>query len=189
MKNLNTLFLALTLISTPAFAKSTGSSRTIDTATYTRSAPQSGGHSFALGLTTFSSFGGSGGLSALIPVGQNSIQTTLVLGTSGGFSIIGSGLYKATVVGNSDTGFHLGGGLGFGVASSAATTIGGFTVAAGGTSFTLLLSGVLGIHHELVANKIQVSFDAGPVITVLPAFAFSIAPFSTLAGFSVHYFI
>lgn len=191
MKKTNIILLALALVSTSAFAKSTGSAKSMsDTASYSRSAPQSGGGSFGLGLTTFTAFGGTGAISALIPVGSNVIQTTLGLGTSGGFSIAASGLFKATVAGNSDTGLHLGGGLGLGVGSSGSVTVAGFTVAGGGgASFSLMLGGVIGLHHELVANKIAMSFDAGPVITVLPGVAFSIAPLSTLAGFSVHYFL
>lgn len=192
MKKTNTILLALILVSTSAFAKSTGPAKaTTDTTSYSRSAPHtsSGGQGFAVGMTTFTALGGSGGLSALIPVGQNVIQTTLTMGTSGGFSFGLGGLYKATVAGNSDTGFHVGGGLGLGVTSTGSTTIAGITVATGGTAFALSLGGVAGFHHELVANKIQVSFDAGPIITVTPGVAFSIVPFSSLAGFSIHYFL
>lgn len=188
MKKLNTLLLALSLISTPTFAKSNGSAKAVDTATYTRSAPQSGGGSsyFGLGVTTFTALGGTGGISALLPVGQHSIQMALVLGTSGGFSLGASGLFKATVAGTGDTGFHIGGGLGMGVTSS--TTVAGFTVTTG-SAFALMLGGVLGFHHEIVANKIAVSFDAGPVIAILPSVSFSLAPLSTFGGLSVHYLL
>lgn len=198
MKNTKLMAMAALLLSTTAFGKSLSplnngknnsskSTHTIDTARMTRSAPRDGGESFGLGVTTntgvMSGSGGvmaalGGGLSSLIPMGNHYLQTSLGVAVSTTFSFGLASTFKATVAGTSDSGFHVGGGIGLGIEPGPMAS-----------TFFFNLHGVAGVHHE-IANRVQISFDAGPIIAITPApVAITLQPFSGIAGFSVHYML
>lgn len=126
-----------------------------------------------LGFADTSTIAGGQSLSALFNVNDNWIQGFLgVHQTKGNFDFAVGGGYKLTVIGNRNTGFHVG-------PMASIGTFGGdfaFTIMAGaGAHFTLF-------------DKMMLSFDGGPMyVHTQAAKNFRMKPMGELLGMSVHY--
>ncbi len=97
-------------------------------------------------------------LTALFTVSEKTILQTYaqVVSTTPGFNFgLGANL-KLTVAGDQDTGFHVGGGAGFGTTGGAAET------------FFVNINGIMGLHFHW-AKRVVVHIDGGLSLNLTPA--------------------
>lgn len=161
MKSLG-LVLVLLLAPQMSEAAKSGSS------TATSSAQRSGGSKFGLGVLIASSQAigqSSTGLSGVVLLNPDMwIQFDLVLPSASPFSLMFGGQFKASVANGRAAGFHVGGGLGFGVVSAPNQ----FGVAS--SQFGFSINGLAGIHVRFPeVDNLLVSVDAGPTLNASAA--------------------
>lgn len=153
---------------------------------FAASAPASSEFSkFGLGVA---SLGGNSVITGWIPLGGSAgIQPYFSIPTTrGGFNFSAGGAFKTTIVGNYNSGFHLGGDVLLGNTSTASVDpLTGLPTSS--STFTASFGGLLGVHYRPVSS-ILVQFDAGPQLNIAGGSAdFGIGAFSTLLGASVIY--
>lgn len=131
----------------------------------------------------FSTFGGtaptnsSNAASVILGFGGiHNLQFNLAFASSSPFNFGTALLYRATVHGTNEGGFHVGGGMQLGTTGAA-------------SAFTFSLFPLGGFHFGLggLASNVTLAFDMGPVFTITPAFQFMLGSFSGFGGASLHY--
>ncbi len=182
MKNL--LLVSLLLASTvfAAEKKVTTTTRTTVSPSYS----DGRGARFGLGFATF-----GGGLisgtahtaSLMIELSELiALQPYFGIQSSSPFTFGGGAIFKYTLHGGSDNGFHTGIGFNLG------TAVGGAGALAA-TSFYADIYPVLGMHFSLGGHvsNLKLSFDMGPIFHVTPTFQFQMTSISGIGGASLHY--
>jgi hypothetical protein len=108
-------------------------------------------------------------------------------GTSRGFGFGVGGIYKRTLFGGENGGFHLGGGLGLGTFATNASVIDGAT----STDFAMNIPLIAGVHFKVPNTGIAFHFDGGTVFGLITAtrtaVSFTMGQLSALMGASVAY--
>ncbi len=150
---------------------------------------ETSGHNIGLGIT---SFGGSNAiaspaLSFNLEFGAlHSLQAFTAITNSDPFEFSLGSIYRYTLFGTRNLGWHVGAGFNLGTAASAATLLGT------STSFYMnLLLPVTGFQFNLggALSNVKVSFDGGLVMHLTPSpFKMFLTPLSGLLGASIHYF-
>jgi hypothetical protein len=197
MKTPQKILIALVSISILAVASVAGAAprkgrdATItDTTTHSASATRgASGTRFGLGISTTALLytGGAGpgfstgSLTGMIEVeGLNLIQINFTIPAVSPFSMEMDALYKRTVSGDQNTGLHVGGGFGFGMASAPL----------GGTTANFGIMGIGGFHFGVgSSNQVQVHVDGGFQFGFVPAVNFGILAQSPILGLSIVYFL
>jgi opacity protein-like surface antigen len=139
------------------------------------SAPSSSGSDWAFGLQSADLIFGTAipALSGIWHMDtENSLQFLAVIPNTSPFHWGVGGLFKHNLRGDNTAGLHVGGGVGLGTNNSA---------------FYVSIAPVVGVHFE-VANNIQISVDATPVLAIVDGDAtFRLGGISSLLGLGIHY--
>jgi len=126
-----------------------------------------------LGMSDTTIVSGGQSLSALFSTSSDWIQVLAgVHQTKGNFDFSVGGMYKFTVIGNRNTGFHVGP---------------GFTIGTFGGQFAFTVFGALGAHFTLFEH-LMLSIDGGPMYVHTDAAKnFRMKPIGDTLGLSIHY--
>ncbi len=144
---------------------------------------------FGLGLSTFgtgSSFPSAPALSASLEFGQkNSLQMMVGINNSDPLDFSIGSVYRYTLFGNNNLGWHIGVGFNLGTAGKASV--------AGSSSdfFVNLLLPTTGLKFSLggALSNVNLCFDGGMVMHLTPSpFKMYMAPLNSLLGASIHYY-
>lgn len=151
--------------------------------------PSTSANRFGLGFAT-GAIGGTAtntALSGWIDFGEKfSIQPVAAIGTTRQTFQFGAGaFFRATMHGNQNNGFHVGGGLTLGTLRLADKTTGVI-----GSEFYTTINGLVGFHFILPHTEhIGMSFDGGPALEIVNGDSnFSLQALSSFLGWSIYYF-
>ena len=155
-----------------------------DTVVVSHSSSDRGAGRYGLGFTTFQTGNDNLGFSALFDLtSANSIQLFFGVSGTSPFGIGFGGAFKSTVIGNQNSGIHIGAGVDIG-------STGNFYAAFGPLA---------GVHFSLPnLREIGVSLDGGAFFSITTVgnalgsttnFSFGLHPLSPALGLSIHYFL
>jgi hypothetical protein len=112
---------------------------------------------------------------------MQSIQTVATIGGVNPFQFGFGAVFRNTLVGNHQQGFHVGGGFNLGTFATGNATQ--------PTRFYTDVFPEFGVHVTIPGTNVMASFDGGAVFQVYGGqFEFSLASLSRALGLSVHYF-
>ena len=119
-----------------------------------RAEHSSGSTTFGLGVSSITAVSSGGSITGIIAFTPLDLVQVLVSipSTTGSFQFGVGGIYKRTVAGNQGAGFHIGGGAGLGMVSTAAAQ----------SDFGMNIFGVLGVHYAPGGSNIVFHLDGGP---------------------------
>ncbi|MCM2324426.1 MAG: hypothetical protein NDJ90_14300 [Oligoflexia bacterium] len=137
---------------------------------------------FGLGVASASQLtGAQSSLTGVMELDPNTtIQALLSMPSTSPFEFSLGGLFKYTVAGSPNVGFHIGGGLTLGALSNPVT---------GDSAFALGIAGIGGLHFPLTSSRqVMLHLDGGPAFSLIDGEAdFAIGALSGLLGVSVLY--